>query len=287
MRHCIPDYPAGLCVFSPQHSPLRAVRWNPLALPNQCGLRHATGDGYLSHVTKLNRGKIMIKPNALLFCMLATVIGQAHADESLELKTDKDKLSYGIGVSVGRNLRKQDTDVDMNILIKGIETGLTAEKLLFSEKELRLLMNKYQSEVRQKALLSKRLAREDNRKKGEAFLAENKTKEGVVVLPSGVQYKIIKAGNGPKPTDSDIVKVYYRGALLDGTEFDSTDPGHPVDLKASALIAGWKEALSLMPVGSKWQIYIPSELAYGDRGVGSDIGPNETLIFDVELLGIK
>ncbi|MGC2167004.1 MAG: FKBP-type peptidyl-prolyl cis-trans isomerase [Gallionella sp.] len=229
----------------------------------------------------------MIKLNTLLFCVLVGVVGQAHSEEKLVLTSDKDKLSYGIGVSVGRNLRKQDTDVDMNILIKGIETGLSAEKLLYSEKELRLIMNKYQAEVRQRALLSKRLARDDNRKKGEEFLAENKTKEGVVELPSGVQYRIIKAGTGPKPKDSDIVKVYYRGTLLDGTEFDSTDTDHPVDLKASALIAGWKEALSLMPVGSKWLIFIPSALAYGDRGVGSDIGPNETLVFEVELLGIK
>ncbi len=229
----------------------------------------------------------MIKLNTLLICVLVSVFAEAYAEEPLALTSDKDKLSYGIGVSVGRNLRKQDTDVDMNIMIKGIETGMSAEKLLYSEKELRLIMNKYQSEVRQKALLSKRLAREDNKKKGEEFLAANKTKEGVVELPSGVQYKIIKAGNGPKPKESDIVKVYYRGTLLDGTEFDSTDTGHPVDLKASALIAGWKEALSLMPVGSRWEIFIPSSLAYGDRGVGSDIGSNETLIFDVELLGIK
>jgi FKBP-type peptidyl-prolyl cis-trans isomerase FklB len=229
----------------------------------------------------------MRKLNTIMFCILVTATGQAHSEDTIVLKSDNDKLSYGIGVSVGRNLSKQGTDVDMSILIKGIETGLAAEKLLISEKELRLLMNKYQGEVRKSALLSKRLAREDNKKRGEEFLAENKTKPGVVELASGVQYKIIKEGSGPKPTVSDIVKVYYRGTLLDGTEFDSTDPDHPVDLKASALIAGWKEALVLMPVGSKWEIYVPSSLAYGERGVGSDIGPNETLVFEVELLAIK
>lgn len=229
----------------------------------------------------------MIKLNTLLFCVLVAFVGQAHSEEKLELTSDKDNLSYGIGVSVGRNLRKQNTDVDMNILVKGIETGLAAEKLLYSEKDLRQIMNKYQSEVRQAAMLSKRLAREDNAKRGKEFLAENRSKAGVVELPSGVQYKILKRGNGPKPTESDIVKVLYRGTLLDGTEFDSTDADHPVDLKASALIAGWKEALSLMPVGSKWQIFVPATLAYGERGVGSDIGPNETLVFEVELLGIK
>jgi FKBP-type peptidyl-prolyl cis-trans isomerase FklB len=168
-----------------------------------------------------------------------------------------------------------------------MKSGLTGEKLLLSEKELRKVMNNFQAEVRQNAVLTKRQTLEDNKKKGEAFFAENKAKPGVITLPSGVQYKIIKAGKGNKPNDSDLVQVNYRGTLLDGTEFDATAPDHPVTLKASALIAGWKEALKLMPVGSKWQIYIPSQLAYGERGVGSDIGPNETLLFEVELVGIK
>jgi FKBP-type peptidyl-prolyl cis-trans isomerase FklB len=148
-------------------------------------------------------------------------------------------------------------------------------------------MNSYQVDIRKNALLSKRLALEDNKKKGEAFLAENKTKTGVIALPSGVQYKILKAGNGKKPIESDLVKVLYRGTLLDGTEFDATEPDRPVDLKVSALIVGWKEAVTLMPAGSKWQIVIPSQLAYGERGVGNDIEPNETLVFEVELLEIK
>lgn len=228
-----------------------------------------------------------MKRKWIFLCGLIWVVNQARSEEMTELKTDKEKLSYAIGASVAKNFKKQATDVDLDMFIQGLKNGLSGEKLRLSEKELHKVMNKYQGEVRQNALLSKRLALEDNKKKGSEFLAENKTKPGIVVLPSGVQYKIIKAGNGKKPMDSDIVKVNYRGTLLDGTEFDATETGQPVDVKLSALIAGWKEALKLMPVGSQWQIFIPSQLAYGERGVGSDIGPNETLIFEVELLAIK
>jgi FKBP-type peptidyl-prolyl cis-trans isomerase len=229
--------------------------------------------------------KMMLK--RLLLCATLLVTNQAQSVDLTELKTDKERLSYGIGASVAKNLKKQVTDVDVEVLIQGLKNGLAGEKLLLSEKDLQKVMNKFQGEVRQNALLSKRLALEDNKKKGEAFLAENKTKTGVVVLPNGVQYKVLKAGSGKKPIDSDVVQVYYRGTLLDGTEFDATEPEHPADLKASSLIAGWKEALKLMPIGSKWQIVIPSQLGYGERGVGSEIGPNETLIFEVELLSIK
>ncbi len=228
-----------------------------------------------------------MKLKGIFLCSMLIGVNQAQSEVLTELKSDKEKLSYGIGVSVAKNLKKQATDVDLDLLIQGLKGGISGEKLLLSEKELQKVMNKFQGEVRQNALLSKRLALEDNKKKGEVFLAENKTKAGVVVLPSGVQYKVLKVGNGKKPIDSDVVQVYYRGTLLDGTEFDATEPEHPVDLKASSLIAGWKEALRLMPIGSKWQIVIPSQLAYGERGVGTDIGPNETLVFEVELLAIK
>lgn len=223
----------------------------------------------------------------MMVCGLILLTNQVRAEEKTVLKTDKDRLSYGIGVSVAKNFKKQGTDVDLEILTLGLKSALAGERLLLSEKELRKIMNSYQVDIRKNALLSKRLALEDNKKKGEAFLAENKTKDGVVVLPNGVQYKILKEGNGRKPIESDIVKVSYRGTLLDGTEFDATEAGQSADLKMSALIVGWKETLKLMPVGSKWQIVIPSQLAYGERGVGNDIEPNETLVFEVELFEIK
>jgi FKBP-type peptidyl-prolyl cis-trans isomerase FklB len=131
-------------------------------------------------------------------------------------------------------------------------------------------------------------AAEDNRKAGESFLAENKKKEGVVTLPSGLQYKVLKAGDGKKPTDADTVECHYRGTLINGTEFDSSYlTGQPATFKIAGVIPGWREALKLMPVGSKWQLFVPSQLAYGARGKGGSIGPNAALIFEVELLAIK
>lgn len=229
----------------------------------------------------------MGKCNWALLCILATLASPCRAADATEIKTEKDKLSYSIGASIGKNLKKEGTDVELDLLIKGLKSAITGEKLLFPESDMRQIMGSYQSEMRKHAMATRQEALAGNKKKGEAFLADNKTKDGVVVLPNGIQYKIIKTGNGRKPVDSDMVQVNYRGALIDGTEFDATEPDHPASLKLSSLIAGWKEALKLMPEGSKWKIFIPAPLAYGERGVGSDIGPNETLVFEVELLAIK
>jgi FKBP-type peptidyl-prolyl cis-trans isomerase FklB len=212
---------------------------------------------------------------------------QAGAEEAQVLKTQRDIQSYGIGVNIAKSFKRDEVDIDMDLLMKGMKDMMAGEKLLMPERDLRKAMNSFQGELRQKAAARHRIAAEDNRKKGEAFLAENKTRKGVVTLASGVQYKILKAGDGKKPTETDAVECYYRGTLLDGTEFDSTDPGKPATLKVAQLIQGWKEALTQMPAGSKWMLYIPSQLAYGPRGVGSDIGPNETLVFEVELLSVK
>lgn len=212
---------------------------------------------------------------------------QVHAAETPLLKTPKDMINYSAGVEVVRNYKKQGVELDLELMIKGMKDAYSGEKLLLSEKEIRKSMNSLLAEVRQKQTENRRVAAEDNRTKGTAFLAENKKKEGVVTLASGVQYKIIKSGNGKKPLDTDMVECNYRGTLLDGTEFDASEPGKPATLKVAQLIAGWKEVIKLMPVGSTWQIVIPSQLAYGTRGVGRDIGPNETLLFEAELLAIK
>jgi len=147
----------------------------------------------------------------------------------------------------------------------------------------------FQVDLRQKQAEATKLAAEKNKKEGEAFLVENKRKEGVVTLPSGLQYKILKAGTGKKPTEGDTVECIHRGTLIDGTEFDSSYRSKkPMTFKVSGgIIQGWSEALKLMPVGSKWQLFIPPQLAYGDRGAGDIIGPNATLIFEVELLAVK
>jgi FKBP-type peptidyl-prolyl cis-trans isomerase len=225
--------------------------------------------------------------NWIMVCGLLVTSSQAWSADKTAIKTDRDKLSYSIGVSIGRNLKTEKTDVDLNLLIKGLKTTISGEKSLLSEQEIRQVMSDYQKQLRQRAMLSKQQAAGENKKNGDAYLSEYKTQKGVLALPSGVLYKVVKEGNGKKPSESDIVEVNYRGALINGKEFDATKPGEPANLKVASLIAGWKQTLSVMPVGSRWQIVIPSELAYGERGVGGDIGPNEVLVFDVELLAIK
>jgi FKBP-type peptidyl-prolyl cis-trans isomerase FklB len=231
---------------------------------------------------------LMLKLKWVLLSSL--IVSSSHAwaaENTTELKTEKDKLSYSIGASIGKNLKKEGTDIDPNLLIQGFKSGLAGEHLLLTDKEWRSVLNSYQTAMLTRAKSTKQQAMEANKKTGDAFMAENKTKKDIVVLPSGVQYKIIKTGDGKKPTDVDTVQVSYRGTLLNGTEFDATEPGHPIDLKISQLIAGWKEALKLMTTGSKWQLFIPPQSAYGERGAGNDIGPNETLIFELELIAIK
>ncbi len=223
----------------------------------------------------------------LLLSAMAWLGTQANAKDANALITDKDKLSYSIGVDVARNFKKSDIQVNLDQFIQGYRDGLSGGRLLLSEPELREWRNALMAEVRQKTAKNQQMAAKINRQKGEAFLAANKVKAGVVSLPSGVQYKIIKAGTGPKPTDADRVDANYRGTLLDGTEFDSSAPGKPATLSVGQLIPGWKEALKLMAVGSQWQLWIPAHLGYGARGVGRDIGPNEMLVFEVELLAIK
>ncbi len=215
------------------------------------------------------------------------LVSQAGAEEMTALKTQKEMVSYGIGVNIAKSFKKDDVEFDMDLLVKGLKDGLSGEKLLMSERELRQVMNTFQGELRRKEMANHQVLAEENKKKGEAFLAGNKGKEGVVVLPSGVQYKVLQAGGGKRPTDGDTVECYYRGTLLNGTEFTSTESGKPATLKVEMLPDGWKEALKLMPVGSKWQIFVPSQLAFGQRGVGSDIGPNETIVLEVALLDIK
>ncbi|MGC2167448.1 MAG: FKBP-type peptidyl-prolyl cis-trans isomerase [Gallionella sp.] len=229
----------------------------------------------------------MLKHNLLLLCGLVLATGQARAAEKTVLKTDKDKLSYSIGSSIGKNFKNENTEVDIDLLVQGLKSSLAGEEVLLTDREINQVMNDYQTQLRQHAIVKRQQALGDNKKKGEAYLADYKSQKNVTALPSGVLYTIIKEGNGKKPTESDMVEVSYRGTLINGKEFDATEPGHPASLKVSALIPGWKQALSEMPVGSKWHIVIPSVLAYGERGVGNDIGPNEVLVFDVELVAIK
>ena len=222
--------------------------------------------------------------------VLATFLltAQVNAAEQPALKTQKEKRSYGIGVDMSRNFKKQGVDFDTEALLKGFRDESSGKKLRMTEEEMRATLSAYQQELMQKRTQAMRAAAEENKKIGEAFLEENKKKEGVVTLPSGLQYKILKAGEGKMPAESDKVECNYRGTLINGTEFDSSyKRGNPAVFSVTGLIPGWTEALKIMPVGSKWQLFIPPQLAYGERGVGNTIGPNATLIFELELLAIK
>lgn len=221
----------------------------------------------------------------------AAKTGQAPAAKSqsvVALKTQKDKASYAIGLNIGKSLHKDSVDVDPNIVARGLKDALAGGKTLLTDEEAKTALMTLQNEVRTRQEEKMQLAGETNKREGEAFLAANKAKEGVITLPSGLQYKILKEGTGPKPSASDSVVCNYRGTLLDNTEFDSSyKRGQPATFPVGQVIHGWTEALQLMPVGSKWQLFVPGELAYGPRGAGPTIGPNATLIFEVELLSIK
>jgi FKBP-type peptidyl-prolyl cis-trans isomerase FklB len=206
----------------------------------------------------------------------------------LTLKTDKDKVSYAIGVNIGKSMRKDTVDVDPAIFARGMKDALAGGKLLLTDDEMKVVLTKLQGDLRARQEQAMQKAGELNKKAGDDFLAQNKTKEGVVALPDGLQYKILKEGTGPKPSATDSVVCNYRGTLIDGTEFDSSyKRGQPATFPVSGVIKGWTEAVQLMPVGSKWQLFLPADLAYGNRGAGPDIGPNATLIFEVELLSIQ
>ncbi len=213
---------------------------------------------------------------------------QVSAQEPLALKTQKDKVSYTIGVQAARNFKSQGIDINPDLVVKGLRDALSGEKLLMTEDDVRATMTAFQEDLRQKQAQARKTAGEDNKKAGEAFLAENGKKEGVVSLPSGLQYKILKAGEGKKPTEADTIVCNYRGTLIDGTEFDSSyGSGKPATFGLKGVIPGFREALKLMPVGSKWQFFIPPNLAYGERGAGNAVGPNATLVFEVELISIQ
>jgi len=208
------------------------------------------------------------------------------AKEIPELPTQKEKFSYALGMNIGSNLHRQSVPVDPDILLRGLKDTLAGNPTLLTEDEERTVLTEVQNDIRKQMKEKMKAQGDANKKEGEAFLAANKSKEGVVTLPSGLQYKILQAGSGPKPTTSDSVTVNYRGTLINGTEFDSSyKRGQPATFPVTGVIKGWTEALQLMPVGSKWQLFIPSDLAYGERGP-SEIGPDSTLIFEVELLKI-
>jgi FKBP-type peptidyl-prolyl cis-trans isomerase len=217
----------------------------------------------------------------------------ATAATPLVLKTAKQKRSYAIGADIGKKvggqLKAQSVELDPAMVARGIRDALSGAKSAMTDEEIRTTLTELRAQLQQKQAAVVQEASAKNKQEGEAFLAANKGKEGVVTLPSGLQYKILKEGDGKKPLATDTVQCNYRGTLIDGTEFDSSAKhgGAPASFPVNGVIKGWTEALQLMPVGSKWQLFVPSDLAYGDRGAGGSIGPGATLIFEVELVSIQ
>ncbi len=203
-------------------------------------------------------------------------------------KVDKEKVSYAIGMNVGTNLKRQMIDVNPDTLAKAIKDVIAGSPTQLTEQEAQQVLTAMQNDLRLKREEENKVAGEKNKKEGEAFLVENAKKPGVTKTASGLQYKVITEGKGAKPKLTDTVTTHYRGRLLNGTEFDSSyKRNQPAEFPVTGVIKGWTEALQLMPVGSKWELYIPAALAYGERAQGRDIGPNATLIFEIELIGIK
>lgn len=222
----------------------------------------------------------------MLLLSLFVAVALHAADPSL--KTAKEKVSYAIGAQIGADMKRQAVDIDPDTLARGVRDGFRGSKMLLTDQEMRETISGLQQQMAAKQAERVRELGAKNKQAGAAFLAENRKKEGVKVLPDGLQYKVIREGTGKTPKADDTVTVNYRGALIDGAEFDSSyKRGEPATFSVKGVIKGWTEALQLMKVGSKWQLFIPPELAYGEQGAGRMIGPNATLIFEVELLGIK
>lgn len=223
---------------------------------------------------------------------LATSVSFAHAPNqssgTIPLTSETDKVSYTIGADLGKNFKKQEIDININALVQGLKDSQAGDNLALTKEEMQSTLQSFQKKLIERRAAKFKEVSEKNKKEGDDFLAKNKTEPGVVTTASGLQYKVLTKGNGAKPTPNDTVKVEYTGRLINGTVFDSSEKaGKPATFKVTEVIPGWTEALKLMPQGSTWEIYVPSELAYGARGVGEPIGPNQTLIFKVHLLTVE
>ncbi len=221
--------------------------------------------------------------------LLAVLIVGCSGDKEVELKDQKEKVSYAIGLNIGSNMVKDSLDLDYAALLQGIkDASLDTSKRMMTLDDVRKTLMAWQQEMQKKQMDRQQAAGEKNRLEGEKFLAENKKEAGIVTLPSGLQYKVLVEGNGPKPKATQTVVTNYVGTLINGQEFDSSiKRGQSAEFPVTGVIAGWTEALQLMKVGSKWKLFVPSNLAYGDQGAGEVIAPGSTLIFEIELLGIK
>lgn len=221
-------------------------------------------------------------------CQKAVKETAAPTLKTADLNTQKKKVSYAIGLDIGQNFKTRAMDIDMEILVQGLRDSQKTDKPLLGSAEIQKVMTQFQQDMMKVEQEKRMVQGVGNKAKEEAFLKENAQKPGIKTTASGLQYKVISEGSGPRPKESDVVKVHYRGTLLDGTEFDSSyKRNQPAVFQLKGVIKGWTEALQLMKVGSKYQLFLPSNLAYGENGAGQVIGPNATLIFEVELLSIE
>jgi FKBP-type peptidyl-prolyl cis-trans isomerase FklB len=225
----------------------------------------------------------------LIICLGAVCIASIGlAQDKPQLKDQKDKASYSIGYDIGETFKKQKIELNVDTMVAGLKEALAGKEAAMSKEDREKTLQAFQKEMMEKQIAASKEAAEKNKAEGEKFLEENKKKDGVKTTASGLQYKVLKEGSGASPKETDTVITNYRGTLIDGTEFDSSyKRNEPATFPVNRVIKGWTEALQLMKPGAKYQLFIPSSLAYGERGAGQTIGPNATLIFDVELLSIK
>lgn len=227
------------------------------------------------------------------FWAAALVVGitgcQNTSEKQVNLETQTDKVSYSIGLNIGQNMKRDSIKINPEVLIRGImDASLDSARHLMTEAQIQETMTAFQKEMQKKQQENARMAGEKNRAEGDAYLAANSKKPGVVTLPSGLQYRIITQGTGKKPSASSTVSTHYVGRLLNGFEFDSSvKRGQPATFPCNGVIKGWSEALQIMPVGSKWELVIPPSLGYGEQGAGGVIPPNAVLVFELELLSIQ
>ena len=240
----------------------------------------------------VKKGYCMFSRLFIVMFILLFAVGCSAEDSKvspeLKLDTPKNRISYTIGVNIGKDFKGQEIDVNTDALMVGIRDSLEGKELKLTDEEMVAEIQAFQQKMQAKMVAEMEAAAGKNQAEGEAFLAENAKKEGVVVTESGLQYKVVEEGEGDSPGAADVATVHYRGTLIDGTQFDSSyDRGQPATFPVGGVIPGWTEALQLMKPGAKYQLFIPSALAYGERGAGQDIGPNSTLLFDVELISVE
>ena len=233
---------------------------------------------------QINRITLILSIVVLTFTFTANI----SATQKTKLVSEKEKISYSIGLSIGNNFKQQKIDIEMDSLAQGIEDALTGAKQKMTQEEIRQTMEAFRRQMQARAESNRQAASSGNQVEGEKFLAQNKKRKNVVTLASGLQYEIVNKGSGKRPGLTDTVVTHYKGTLISGKEFDSSyKRGQPAEFPVNGVIKGWTEALQLMQQGAKWKLYIPADLAYGSRGAGNSIGPNEALIFEIELLEVK